>query len=505
MSCITERILPPFSSASLPILQNFVEDRSTQLVLGTFIGTFTYALLVQWAVRSAEAAGEAFVPALAMSVAVVLVVASVCLLIYFIDHLVHFIRASVGEIEGRRDHVISHAPADETGSDPGRGAQRLRTRDRRGLRCARLRENMRVEHESRAERAATVPRPGETPSSWRERVVLGALLGIRAEAERPARREDGTGGLGRLAGGALFGALYAVAEQLLPLQAFGAPASMRAGRKPVPTTASRELYLGASALSFSVVADSGIEHYRGGFYNPAMYVAPTVSALTLAASLRDAARSRFPRGRSRQVLYGAAALTGLVGTSFHLYNVSKREGGWNWLNLFYGAPLAAPMGITFAGLFGLSAASVSRAARRREAPRLLGRPAGPVLGLAAAAGLLGTAAEAGLLHFRGAFQDPFMYIPVTVPPLAALALGAAALHPDGAPRALARSLLWTSAAAGFAGMGFHGWGIHRNMGGWRNWTQMIQQGPPLPAPPSFTGMALAGLAALELMKGDAHA
>jgi uncharacterized membrane protein len=77
------------------ILQNFVEDRPTQVVLGTFIGTFTYALLVQWAVRSAEASRESFVPALSMSAAVVLVVASVCMLIYFIDHLVHFIRASV--------------------------------------------------------------------------------------------------------------------------------------------------------------------------------------------------------------------------------------------------------------------------------------------------------------------------------------------------------------------------------------------------------------------------
>jgi hypothetical protein len=66
-------------------------------------------------------------------------------------------------------------------------------------------------------------------------------------------------------------------------------------------------------------------------------------------------------------------------------------------------------------------------------------------------------------------------------------------------------MLWTTAAAGFAGMGFHAWGIHRNMGGWHNWTQMIQQGPPLPAPPSFTGMALPGLTALELMRGDAHA
>lgn len=29
-------------------------------------------------------------------------------------------------------------------------------------------------------------------------------------------------------------------------------------------------------------------------------------------------------------------------------------------------------------------------------------------------------------------------------------------------------------------------------------------GPPLPAPPSFTGLAVAGLAALDLLEGGAH-
>jgi hypothetical protein len=40
------------------------------------------------------------------------------------------------------------------------------------------------------------------------------------------------------------------------------------------------------------------------------------------------------------------------------------------------------------------------------------------------------------------------------------------------------------------------------MGGWRNWTQNIQAGPPLPAPPSFSGLALAGLAALRLLQDN---
>jgi hypothetical protein len=38
------------------------------------------------------------------------------------------------------------------------------------------------------------------------------------------------------------------------------------------------------------------------------------------------------------------------------------------------------------------------------------------------------------------------------------------------------------------------------MGGWRNWSQNVLNGPPIPAPPSFTGLALAGLAGLGLMQ-----
>jgi hypothetical protein len=41
------------------------------------------------------------------------------------------------------------------------------------------------------------------------------------------------------------------------------------------------------------------------------------------------------------------------------------------------------------------------------------------------------------------------------------------------------------------------------MGGWRNRSQNIFSGPPLPAPPSFTALALAGLAALGLREGEA--
>jgi hypothetical protein len=261
--------------------------------------------------------------------------------------------------------------------------------------------------------------------------------------------------------------------------------------------AARQLYAGSAALAFSVLADSGLEHYRGGFHNKVMFIAPTVSALTLAESSRHTLNPAVESGVD-SVVYATAILTGVVGTGFHIYNTAKREGGFNWLNLFYGAPLAAPIGITFAGLFSMTSKLIE--SHTDSFPKLAGLPIGLLLSIGATGGLLGTAAEAGLLHFRGAFQDPFMYLPVTVPPAAAAALSIATMYPSGARRKAARFLLKSTALLGFAGMGFHAYGIQRNMGGWRNWSQMILQGPPLPAPPSFTGMALAGLAALALQE-----
>jgi hypothetical protein len=61
-----------------------------------------------------------------------------------------------------------------------------------------------------------------------------------------------------------------------------------------------------------------------------------------------------------------------------------------------------------------------------------------------------------------------------------------------------------TAAVGLIGSLFHAWGVQRNMGGWRNWSQNVLNGPPLPAPPSFTGLALAGLAALGLLGARPH-
>jgi hypothetical protein len=93
-----------------------------------------------------------------------------------------------------------------------------------------------------------------------------------------------------------------------------------------------------------------------------------------------------------------------------------------------------------------------------------------------------------------------MFAPVTLPPIGAALLLNAAVAPGRPERWLARVWLRLTMLMGLAGAGFHAWGIHRAMGGWRNWSQNLVDGPPLPAPPSFTGLALAGLAALGLLR-----
>jgi hypothetical protein len=247
---------------------------------------------------------------------------------------------------------------------------------------------------------------------------------------------------------------------------------------------------GAALLSLSVMADSALEHYRANFDNRAMYIAPAVSGATLANSLQAE--------RASASVYTLAAATGLVGAGFHLYNLLKppsalrRTGGsFNWLNLMYAAPLGAPLAIALAGALGLAAQRVQR-----------GDAIARKIGAFTSVGLLGNAAEVGLLHFRGAFQNPFMYVPVTVPPLAAFALAATSARPTRGLRRLTRGLLRATAAIGLAGVGFHLYGVQRNMGGFRNWSQMLLQGPPVPAPPAFTGLALAGLGAVELMEAE---
>ena len=103
------------------VLRSFIRDRSNQLVLGFFVATFTYCLLVLGSVRSA---GETeFVPATAVAGGVALALASLGMLIYFIDHIFHGIQVSsiIATVTRETVQQINEIYPDmwhETGSPP---------------------------------------------------------------------------------------------------------------------------------------------------------------------------------------------------------------------------------------------------------------------------------------------------------------------------------------------------------------------------------------------------
>ena len=304
---------------------------------------------------------------------------------------------------------------------------------------------------------------------------------------------------------------FAIGSDLI-LQLSGAPITAARGRRrnlsPVvreslpaqraTVTAARRLNGAAGTLAASVLADSAIEHYRGSFENKAMFTPLVVSALTLATSIYGTADLRPFAHNLRDAIYALAAVTGLVGTGFHVYNVGKKTGGFCWQNMFYGAPLGAPFAILLSGLIGFCSERV-RDTSRWKVPTIFSLPAGRTMAAVIAAGLLGTTGEAGLLHFRGAFHNPLMTLPVTLPPVGAVLMASAAVGRPGRHLWFTRWWMRLLTAMGFAGAALHAYGVSRNMGGWCNWSQNILNGPPIPAPPSFAGLALAGLAALGLM------
>lgn len=73
------------------LLRNFMRDTSNQFVLGTFIGTFIYCLLVLQVVRGTS--DFAFVPKISVTFSMVLALTSLGVLIYFIHHVATSIQA----------------------------------------------------------------------------------------------------------------------------------------------------------------------------------------------------------------------------------------------------------------------------------------------------------------------------------------------------------------------------------------------------------------------------
>lgn len=78
------------------VLRTFLGDRHSQLALGLFTATFTYALVVLREIRGDDSSGDAFVPSLAVTCAFLFVLASLALFVNYIHQITQSIR--VGNI-----------------------------------------------------------------------------------------------------------------------------------------------------------------------------------------------------------------------------------------------------------------------------------------------------------------------------------------------------------------------------------------------------------------------
>jgi hypothetical protein len=251
-------------------------------------------------------------------------------------------------------------------------------------------------------------------------------------------------------------------------------------------------------LSLAVIAEAWIGHYRSGFPLRAQYV-PLLSAGYLAvASVSAVAVPTAETVRTALRVAGwTAIVTGVIGVGYHhWYGIVKKAGAYRFLlhYLRHSAPQLAPLTLSAAGVLALVAE------RGLAGGATLGGVGLPrfVHGLVSVV-LVGSLLEVAMLHYRGAFNTPFMYAPFVAPPLAVAAMAWLTIAPGPTAAGIARVLLWLTFITGFVGLGMHLSGLERMMGGLRLWRMNLLQGPPPLAPVVFACFAVVGLAALELL------
>lgn len=92
------------------LLRNFMQDKGNQITLGTFLAAFLYCLLILRKVHGgSEKEWDVFVPQLSLLAAVVLALAGLGVLIFFIHHAAASIQAPnvIGAVARDLDHAIN--------------------------------------------------------------------------------------------------------------------------------------------------------------------------------------------------------------------------------------------------------------------------------------------------------------------------------------------------------------------------------------------------------------
>ena len=115
------------------LVRNFLSDAGSGLVFGTFIGTFTYSLLVLRSIRASSEGGSAFVPQLSVSLGVLIAVIALGVLIYFIHHVASMIQVEsvVRSASANVRQALDARFLSEVGQDADRSGL-----DLTGRRCA---------------------------------------------------------------------------------------------------------------------------------------------------------------------------------------------------------------------------------------------------------------------------------------------------------------------------------------------------------------------------------
>ena len=136
---------------------------------------------------------------------------------------------------------------------------------------------------------------------------------------------------------------------------------------------------------------------------------------------------------------------------------------------------------------------------------------GRLLRLGLTLGILPLWYELTLLHFRGAFQSRFMWVPVlSLPAVMASGVASSMKKEEGRSRDVFRPFAWLMTILGTVGTFFHLRGVGRQMGGFYNWKYNVVTGPPFPAPMQVALYGLLGAVASRrvsnspLKKRDEH-
>jgi len=102
------------------LISNYMRDSRTQIALGSFVATYIYCLLIIRAIRSSDATDGSFIPELSVALGVVLALANILMLIYFIHHIAISIQASeiLAKIGKELNKRINHLFLEQGASEP---------------------------------------------------------------------------------------------------------------------------------------------------------------------------------------------------------------------------------------------------------------------------------------------------------------------------------------------------------------------------------------------------